>query len=62
LPSDSELTLNYSVVDYNTANSADIEVPLTEEEKSDLYAELASGAETGTAIIEAVMAIVLNNI
>ena len=34
-----------------TANSENIETPLTEEQKADLYAELASGAETGTGTV-----------
>jgi alpha,alpha-trehalase len=33
--------------DYITANGEDLETPLTEEQKADLYAELASGAESG---------------
>jgi len=33
--------------DYLTANGPDITTPYTEEEKQDLYAELASGAESG---------------
>lgn len=33
--------------DYLTANGADIEVPYTEDQKAALYAELASGAESG---------------
>ncbi|KAG8737849.1 hypothetical protein FRC10_007602 [Ceratobasidium sp. 414] len=33
--------------DYLAANGADIVTPLTEEQKGDLYAELASGAESG---------------
>jgi alpha,alpha-trehalase len=33
--------------DYETANGADLTTPYTEEEKGALYAELASGAETG---------------
>ncbi|KAF8319629.1 glycoside hydrolase family 37 protein [Clavulina sp. PMI_390] len=33
--------------DYLTTNGPDISVPYTEEQKADLYAELASGAESG---------------
>jgi len=33
--------------DYLTANGPDITTPLNESQRSDLYAELASGAETG---------------
>jgi alpha,alpha-trehalase len=35
------------LADYVTANGPDIPTPLTEEQKADLYAELASGAESG---------------
>jgi len=33
--------------DYLAANGADIEVPYNDTQKADLYAELASGAESG---------------
>lgn len=33
--------------DYETVNGADLAVPYTDEQKADLYAELASGAESG---------------
>ncbi|KDQ16083.1 glycoside hydrolase family 37 protein [Botryobasidium botryosum FD-172 SS1] len=33
--------------DYLTANGADIETPFTDQQKEDLYADLASGAESG---------------
>lgn len=36
-----------SLLDYLTANDPTLTTPLTEDERSDLYAELASGAETG---------------
>ncbi|TFY59876.1 hypothetical protein EVG20_g7628 [Dentipellis fragilis] len=35
------------LTDYNTANDPTLSTPLTEDERSNLYAELASGAETG---------------
>ena len=38
---------SYHHVDYTTANGPDLTTPLTEDEKEALYAELASGAETG---------------
>jgi alpha,alpha-trehalase len=34
-------------IDYTTANGPDVVPPLTETQKAALYAELASGAETG---------------
>ncbi|CDO72204.1 Glycoside Hydrolase Family 37 protein [Trametes cinnabarina] len=34
-------------LDYSTANDPTLQTPLTEEERENLYAELASGAETG---------------
>jgi alpha,alpha-trehalase len=36
-----------SIKDYLTANDPDLATPLNESQRSDLYAELASGAETG---------------
>jgi len=33
--------------DYEVANGADLVTPYTEQQKGDLYAELATGAETG---------------
>ena len=33
--------------DYLTANDPELTIPLNESQRSDLYAELASGAETG---------------
>ena len=35
------------IEDYETANGADLATPYTDQQKADLYAELASGAETG---------------
>ena len=35
------------IEDYEAANGADLATPYTEQQKEDLYAELASGAETG---------------
>lgn len=35
-------------LDYLTANGPDVKAPLNENQKADLYAELASGAESGT--------------
>src|SRR5258708_15918860 len=35
------------IEDYEAANGADLAAPYTEQQKEDLYAELASGAETG---------------
>lgn len=34
-------------IDYTTVNGPDITTPFTEDQKSELYSELASGAETG---------------
>ena len=35
------------IIDYITANDPSLATPLTEQQRSDLYAELASGAESG---------------
>ena len=42
-----KLTANLSILDYLTANDPTLTTPLNETQRSALYAELASGAESG---------------
>jgi alpha,alpha-trehalase len=36
-----------ATLDYETANGADIQTPLNDSQKAELYSELATGAESG---------------
>lgn len=41
------LIVNLQIIDYQTANDPSVQPPLNDSQKADLYAELASGGETG---------------
>ena len=41
------LIINLQIIDYITANDPSVQPPLNETQRADLYAELASGAESG---------------
>ena len=47
ISSTARLIVNLQIIDYQTANDPSVQPPLNDSQKADLYAEFASGGESG---------------